>query len=72
MLADTLYKYVLDNTLGEINKFVARDVHSETCLPSYKFFNKISHTGGCMLKCYLKKIYVWNCVQEIISSTTAL
>jgi hypothetical protein len=46
---------VFDNTLGETYKFVARDIPSETCSPSYKLSNKYSLTGGLHAEIFLKE-----------------
>jgi ATP-dependent DNA helicase PIF1 len=48
-------KYVFDNTLGETYKFVARDIPSETCPPSYKLSDKSSLIGGLHAEIFLKE-----------------
>jgi hypothetical protein len=55
VLADAHNKHVFDNTLGETYKFVAQDVPSETCPPSYKLSDKANLTGGLHAEILLKK-----------------
>ncbi len=61
-------KHVYDKTLRQTFKFLAKDIHSETCLSHFKLSMLTSHISSLHHELLLKKMLVELCVGNYATS----